>query len=103
MIHDPKRVETIRARTAAQLQLVSTLEAKIKTGRLPQLELARNSLDDIEHCYLAQLEMESRTPDEEDTWLHTAEQVLESWTDQLKKLDEQFTNFGPRDIEIVGE
>ena len=103
MIHDPKRVESIRARTAAQLQLVSTLEAKIKTGRLQQLELAHNSLDEIENCYLAQLEMESRTPDEEDRWLHTAEDVLQAWTDQLKKLDEQFTNFGPRDIEIVGE
>jgi hypothetical protein len=45
MIHDTDRVESIRARTTVQLQLVSTLEAKIKKGTLPQLQLAAITLE----------------------------------------------------------
>ena len=102
MIHDTKRVESIRARTTAQLQLVSTLEAKIKKGTLPQLQLMRNQLGDIESFFLAQLKKESRTPREESMWLDSAEHMLQIWTAELKKVDEQFKNFGPGQIEIIG-
>ncbi len=102
MIHDTTRVESIRARTTAQLQLVSILEAKIKKGTLPQLQLARNQLGDIESFFLAHLDREERTPREEARWLTAAEHMLEIWTAELKKVDTQFEKFGPGQAEIVG-
>jgi hypothetical protein len=102
MIHDTGRVERIRARTAEQLQLVSTLEAKIKKGTLPQLELARNQLGDVESFFLAQLDREERTPREEALWLAGAEHMLEMWIAELKKVDTRFKRFGPGEAEIFG-
>lgn len=101
MIHDTTHVESIRARTTAQLQLVSTLEAKIKKGALPQLQLARNQLGDIESFFLAQLGLEERTPREEAMWLAGAEHTLHFWTAELKKVDTQLKKFGPGQAEIV--
>jgi len=102
MIHDTKRVDSIRARTKAQLELVATLEAKIKKGTLPQLQLARNQLGDIEGFFLGQLGKEDRTLREEALWLDGAEHMLQMWTGELKKVDEQFRKFGPAQIEIIG-
>jgi hypothetical protein len=102
MIHDTDRVESIRARTTVQLQLVSKLEAKIKKGTLPQLQLARNQLGDIESFFLAQLGREERTPREEAMWLAGAEHMLQIWTAELEKVDIQFKKFGPGQVEIVG-
>ena len=85
-----------------QLQLVSKLEAKIKKGTLPQLQLARNQLGDIESFFLAQLGREERTPREEAMWLAGAEHMLQIWTAELEKVDIQFNKFGPGQVEIVG-
>jgi hypothetical protein len=102
MIHDINRVESIRARATVQLQLVSTLEAKIKKGTMPQLQLARNQLGDIESFFLAQLVRGERTPREEAIWLAGAEHMLQTWTAELNKVDIQFQKFGPGQVEIVG-
>jgi hypothetical protein len=69
MVHDTKRVESLRTRAKAQLELVSTLQAKIAEGELPQLTLARNLLEDMESFFLARLDTEERTPLEEARWL----------------------------------
>lgn len=102
MIHDTKRVESIRARTTDQLQLASTLKTTISKGTLPQLELARNQLGDIESFFLAQLDRQERTPREEAMWLDAAEHLLQIWTAELKKVDIQFKNFGPGQVKIIG-
>ncbi len=95
MIHDTKRVESLRARTTAQLELVSTLQEKIAKGELPQLRLAHNQLGDIESFFLARLDTEERTPLEEARWLAGAEHLLQIWTAEVQKVDAQFKQFGP--------
>ena len=102
MIHDTNRVESIRARTAEQLEKVSALQAKISKGTLPQLELARNQLGDIESFFLAHLDRQERTPREEASWLDAAEHMLQLWIAELEKVDTQFKKFGAAQIEIIG-
>ena len=65
------------------------------------MRLAKNQLGDIESFFLAQLIKESRTPREEAIWLDNAEYMLRIWTDELKKIDEQFKTFGPGQVEIL--
>ena len=48
MIHDTTRVVAIRARVAAQIDLIKSLEGKIVKGKLDALEVARNQTEDIE-------------------------------------------------------
>lgn len=100
MIHDTARVEAIRARVAAQLELVTSLEAKIVKGKLDALQVARNQTADIETVLLRDLERQDRTPAEEARWLSFAEHMLQTWAPYLKQTEEQFIKYGDR-IEIV--
>lgn len=101
MIHDTTRVVAIRARVAAQIDLIKSLEAKIVKGKLDALEVARNQTEDIETFFLQDLERQDRTPAEEARWLSSAEHMLQSWGPYLKQTEEQFSKYGDR-IQIVG-
>jgi hypothetical protein len=48
MIHDKARVDAIRARVTAQVELIKSLEAKIVKGKHAMLEIARNQTQDAE-------------------------------------------------------
>jgi hypothetical protein len=101
MIHDTTRVVAIRARVAAQIDLIKSLEAKIVKGKLDALEVARNQTEDIETFFLQDLERRDRTPAEEARWLSSAEHILQTWGPYLKQTEEQFGKYGDR-IQIVG-
>ena len=85
-IHDPKRIGSIQTRVAVQLELLSTLEGKNKQDLFPQLQMARNQLQDIELFFIASLKRESMTLREEALWLDSAEYVLQVWTAELKRI-----------------
>jgi|HubBroStandDraft_6_1064221.scaffolds.fasta_scaffold2016414_1 hypothetical protein len=101
MIHDTTRVVAIRARVAAQIDLIKSLEGKIVKGKLDALEVARNQTEDIETFFLQDLERQDRTPAEEARWLSSAEHMLQTWGPYLKQTEEQFSKYGDR-IQIVG-
>jgi hypothetical protein len=101
MIHDTTRVVAIRARVAAQIDLIKSLEAKIVKGKLDALEVARHQTEDIETFFLQDLERQDRTPAEEARWLSPAEHILQTWGPYLKQTEEQFSKYGDR-IQIVG-
>ena len=101
MIHDTTRVLAIRARVAAQIDLIKSLEGKIVKGKLDALEVARNQTEDIETFFLQDLERQDRTPAEEARWLSSAEHMLQTWGPYLKQTEEQFSKYGDR-IQIVG-
>ena len=101
MIHDTTRVLAIRARIAAQIDLIKSLEAKIVKGKLDALEVARHQTEDIETFFLQDLERQDRTPAEEARWLSSAEHMLQTWGPYLKQTEEQFSKYGDR-IQIVG-
>jgi len=92
MIHDKARVEGLRARVAAQVELIKSLEVKIVKGKLDALKVARNQTEDIETLYLQDLEREHRTPAEEARWLSCAEHNLEAWVPFLKQTRRSSTN-----------
>src|SRR5438034_9303312 len=102
MIHDKARVEAIRARVAAQSELIRSLEAKIVKGKLDALEVARNQTADVETLYLQDLERADRTPAEEARWLSSAEHMLQAWVPYLKQTQEQFSKYGGSGIQIIG-
>ena len=79
MIHDQARVDAIRARAAAQIELIKSLEARIVKGKLSSLEVARRQTGDIESFFLRDLERHDRTPAEEARWLSYAEHILHTW------------------------
>src|SRR5260370_42377669 len=94
MIHDQARVDAIRARAAAQIELIKSLEAKIVRGKLSTFEVARRQTGDIESFFLKDLERNERTPDEEARWLSYAEHMLQTWGPYLKETEAQFAKFG---------
>jgi hypothetical protein len=102
MIHNTARVEAVRARVAAQLDLINSLEAKIVKGKLHALEVARHQTADIETFFLRDLERQDRTPAEEARWLSYAEYMLQTWGPYLKQTQEQFGRYGTIGIEVVG-
>ena len=102
MIHDAKRVESIRTRAAELLQLVAALKSQITKGKLELLDVAENQLEDIETFFLASLEKEDRTPSEEAYWLTGAEHMLAVWPAQLQRLNEQFKLYGSKNIQVIG-
>ena len=101
MVRDTARVAAIRARVAAQIDLIKSLEAKIVKGKLDALAVARNQTEDIETFFLQDLERQDRTPAEEARWLSYAEHMLQTWGPYLKQAEEQFSKYGDR-IQIVG-
>jgi len=102
MIHDKARVEAIRARVAAQLELITILEAKIVKGRLDALTVARNQIADIETFFIQDLERRDRTAPEEARWLSCAEHMLQTWEPYLTQAQAQFSKYRHIGIEIVG-
>lgn len=102
MIHDKARVDAIRARVAAQLELINSLKAKIVKGKLDALNVARMQTDDIETFFLRDLERNDRTPAEEARWLSYAEHMLKTWGPYLKQTEERFSKTGDIGIEIIG-
>jgi hypothetical protein len=100
MIHDTARVAAIRARVAAQLDLIKSLEAKIVKGQLDALKVARNQTEDIETFFLQDLERQDRTASEEARWLSVAEHMLHTWGPSLKQMEEKFSKYGDR-IQII--
>ena len=102
MIHDKARIEAIRARVSAQIELIKSLEAKIVKGKLDALEVARFQTEDIETLFLQDLERHDRTPAEEARWLASAERMLQTWGPYPKQTEEQCRKYGDIGIEIVG-
>jgi hypothetical protein len=102
MIHDQARVDSIRARAAAQIELIKSLEAKIVKGKHPMLEVARKQTGDIEAFFLVGLDRNERTPNEEARWLSFAEHMLQTWVPYLKETESQFNKYGGDGIEVVG-
>jgi hypothetical protein len=102
VIHDKARVEAIRARAVAQLELIKSLEAMIVKGKHAMLEVARNQTDDIETLFLSDLDRQERTAAEEARWLSYAEHMLQTWSPYLKQTEEQFRKFGGSGIEVIG-
>jgi hypothetical protein len=102
MIHDNARINSIRSRAAAQLELITSLKASIVKGKLEELSIARSQTGDIETFFLRHLNEEDRTPADEAQWLNGAEFILNSWEPRLRALKEQFEKRGGAGIEIVG-
>jgi len=102
MIHDKARVDAIRARAMAQIELIKSLEAMIVKGKHEMLEVARNQTEDIETLFLMDLDRQERTAAEEARWLSYAEHMLQTWGPSLKQTEDQFRKFGGRGIEVVG-
>lgn len=102
MIHDKTRVDSLRARVAAQLDLIRSLEAKIVKGKLDALEVARYQTEDIETFFLRDLERQDRTPAEEARWLSYAERQFQTRGPYLREVQERFNKYGSVGIEIVG-
>jgi hypothetical protein len=102
MVRDPARVDAIRSKVAAQLELISSLEGQIAKGSLEQLTVARNQTNDIESLFLKDLDKKDRSPDEEARWLYAAERMLATWGPYLKQTEEQFRRFGGKNIQIIG-
>ena len=102
MVYYQARIHAIRARVAAQIELIKSLEAKIVKGRVSSLELARNQICDVDAELLKHFEHGDRTPAEEAWWLSFAERMLQSWVPYLKETEGQFEKFGGSGIEIVG-
>lgn len=75
MVYDTARVAAIRARVAAQIDLIKSPEAKIVKGKLDALKVARNQTEDIKSFFLQDLERQSRTLVEEARWLSSAEHI----------------------------
>src|SRR5215471_13732892 len=94
MIYDKARVEAIRARAAARIALIKSLESKIVKGKHVMLEVARHHMGDIESFFLQDLNRRDRTPNEEAMWLSGAEYMLQSWEPNLKEAEEKFGKFG---------
>jgi len=103
MIHDQARVDAIRARVAAQIELIRSLEAKIVKGTFPALEVARKQTGDIASFFLEDVERQGRTAAEEARWLSYAEHMLQVWAPYLKDVEAQFGKYSSVRIEIVGE
>jgi hypothetical protein len=102
MIHDQARVDAIRTRAQAQIELIKLLEAKIVRGKLRMLEVARKQTSHIEAFFLKDLERNQRTPAEEAKLLSFAEHMLQTWAPYLKETEAKFSKFGGHGIEIVG-
>ena len=102
MVHDKARVDAIRARVAAQIELINSLQAKIVKGKLDWLDVARNQTQDVETLFLRDLERQDRSPGEEARWLSFAEYMLQTWELQLKQTQDQFSKYGNMGIEVVG-
>lgn len=102
MIHDPERVEAIRDRVAAEQQMISDLEDRIKDARIREyLGMARNLLGDVESVFLGRLTEESRTANEEARWLDGAELTLQLATYYRKLVQDIFSKYGPN-VKAVG-
>jgi hypothetical protein len=101
MVHNQARVDAIRARALAQIELIKSLDAMIVKGKHETLEIARNQTDDIETFFLRDLDKD-RTAAEEARWLSYAEHMLQIWGPSLKQIEAQFKKFGGRNIQIVG-
>jgi hypothetical protein len=102
MIHDTARIAAIRARAAAQLDLITSLESGIIDGEFAALKLARHQTEDIENFILPHLERDHITPAEEVLWLSNAELLL-AWTPQLTNLHNRFSKHGNLKIQIIGD
>ena len=102
MIHDQSRVDSIRSRAKAQLELITSLEARIVKGKLDELQVARNQTGDIESLFLHTLHHEDRSSASEAQWLNGAELILTSWGPRLKALQEKFDKYGGSGVEIIG-
>jgi hypothetical protein len=102
MIHDKLRVDALRARVAAQLDSIKSLEAKIVEGKLDALEVARCQTEDIESFFLQDLERQDRTAADEARWLSYAEHQFQTWGPYLRDVQERFKKYGGAGIEIVG-
>ena len=101
MIHDKVRVDAIRVRMKAQIELIRSLQAKIVKGKLDMLDLALQQTEDVETLYLRELDRHDRSAPEEARWLSFAEHYLQTWVPYLKQTEEQFTKFGGHGIEVV--
>ena len=102
MIHDKARVDAIRARAMAQIELIKSLESMIVRGKHEMLEVARNQTEDIETLFLMDLDRQERTAAEEARWLSYAEHMLKAWGPSLERTEAQFRKFGGKGIEVVG-
>jgi len=102
MIHDKARVEASRARVAAQLELITMLEAKIVKGQLDSLKVPRDQTADTETFFLGDLKRQNRTSPGEARCLSCAEHMVQTWEPYLKQTQEQFSKYGELGIEIVG-
>jgi hypothetical protein len=102
MMHDKARVEAIRARVNAHLELIKLLQSKIAKGNLPALEVARNQIKDVETLYLNDLDKKDRTAVEEAEWLSYAEAYLHASEPQLRQIEGQIKSFGDTPIQVVG-
>ncbi len=101
MIHDPKRVESIRDRVAAEQPVISDLEDLIKDpGIREYLGMARNHLDEAESM-LGRLTEESRTANEEARWLDGAELELQLAAVYRKFVQDMLAKYGP-DVTLKG-
>ena len=101
MIHDPERVEALRDGVAAEQQVISDLEDRIKDpGLLEYLGRARNLLGDVERVFLGS-PTETRTANEEARWLGGAELALQLATNYRKVVQDIYAKYGP-DVRSIG-
>jgi hypothetical protein len=101
-MHAPERVEAIRTNAAAQMKVVSELEAKIQDAYFQQrLQLIRNRIGDVDRFFLQSLAQEPRTPEQESAWLADAEQVLYIASLHLEIIQDSVAKYGPN-VTAVG-
>jgi hypothetical protein len=87
MIYDTKRVEAIRQNAANGLVALGNIEIRVTGEALrEQLQRLRSWYGDVETHYLVALTRDSRTPDQESTWLGNAEMHLRTTNGELKQI-----------------
>jgi hypothetical protein len=77
VIHNQARVNTFRQKAAANLKTIADLEPHAKDDNTRhRLRLAQNTMSDIDGFFLARIEREERTAEQETRWLEYTRMAL---------------------------
>jgi hypothetical protein len=104
MIYDQKRIDAIRRRVIAKLEMLRQIDSQTDDEFRSQLKHPRNRLIDIDKT-LTDLSWRSRTPEDESHWLdgvekflRMAEHACQFWEDEFaKRTREASTNAANKD------
>ena len=97
MIHDGKRVSTLRASAKAGIKAIDELRDKTTDSGFHEILVPPgHSFADIESFFIPRLESrDDGTPAEEALLLNAAEGTLDMANQRLRQLQEMFKTYGP--------